>query len=220
MLLSSRGALQRLKYGFYLNKLKSSCRLVVSAAVAQQRVASTCRRHAVQQAVVPAPASIHSPLRLSDALVQLFPDIPTVTAAKRAIRRREVHVDGTPTCNTGLLLWGGERLQIVLRAPPPPPPWVRHSGARQLQVLWQDEHMACIVKPQGMPMDGGAGSLRSVLCHALEPSVAVGALARPMYAHRLDSGTGGLVLAAKTRLALTALASAFRERRVRGCGRR
>ena len=64
-------------------------------------------------------------------------------------------------------------------------------------------------------MEAGSASVRCQLCHCLSPSSAVvGALARPMYAHRLDEGTGGLLVVAKTRQALAELSAAFRERRV------
>jgi 23S rRNA-/tRNA-specific pseudouridylate synthase len=96
--------------------------------------------------------------------------------------------------------------------------------ARPLRIIFQDSVMAVIVKPQGMPVQGDKRTLcRSDLLLPLTadpdttfPTLADGAQdvafrkARPV--HRLDSGTGGLLLLAKTKLAEVKLRQAFAER--------
>lgn len=109
----------------------------------------------------------------------------------------------------------------------------------QCSVIWEDEYVAVVLKPQGTPMFNtriNAGqdvgiyddkltrinnsieqSLHSLLLTQLSPA-AQGPLAqplrRPRLAHRLDQGTGGLVIIAKTHPALSILTAAFAERRV------
>jgi 23S rRNA pseudouridine1911/1915/1917 synthase len=102
-------------------------------------------------------------------------------------------------------------------------------------VVFEDDDMAVVCKPAGMPThptygafvsaeDGERGTrasrgatVRSVLPFVLQPSArgTPGVLRRPTHVHRLDKPTSGLVVAAKTRPALQALSRAFADREVR-----
>jgi 23S rRNA-/tRNA-specific pseudouridylate synthase len=98
--------------------------------------------------------------------------------------------------------------------------------ARPLKVIFEDFFMAVVVKPQGMPVQGDKRTLlRSDLLLPLtadsDPSAASytlpdgaqdSALRKPRPVHRLDSGTGGLLVLAKTRMAEVKLRQAFAER--------
>eukprot|EP00884_Botryococcus_braunii_P017028 jgi/Botrbrau1/4008/Bobra.0016s0018.1 len=156
------------------------------------------------------------PLPLHEALLQLFGDLfPTVTSAKRACRKGIILVDGKRATTT-LLLKGGERVYVLerVRGGDPLPPT---QAPEVLDVVYEDEDLACVVKPQGMPMEGGKEGVnfRRCLMYCLKPSSRPGVLFRPQYCHRLDAETGGLVLVAKTRPALQALAFAFAHREVK-----
>eukprot|EP00887_Chlorella_sp_A99_P003695 scaffold7.g3695.t1 len=160
------------------------------------------------------------PLHVHDALQQLFPQrFASRSAAKRAVKGGEVEVGGRPA-GPGCVVRGGDAVAVLQRAARPPAPRFPPSApfpadAPRLRVLWQDDHLACVVKPQGIPMDSDPLSVRHQLYHCLPPSAAAGALRRPMYGHRLDECTGGLLLVAKTRPALVALGQAFYQRQVR-----
>jgi len=104
-----------------------------------------------------------------------------------------------------------------------------------LKVVFQDSHMAIVVKPQGMAVQGDSPSLcRSDLLMALKddyhddankPTDAAGSKAaakvgdddqvlnKPIPCHRLDSPTGGLLVIAKTKKAEIALKLAFAEKK-------
>jgi 23S rRNA-/tRNA-specific pseudouridylate synthase len=98
--------------------------------------------------------------------------------------------------------------------------------ARPLKIIFEDPFMAVVVKPQGMPVQGDKRTLlRSDLLLPLtadsDPSAASytlpdgaqdTALRKPRPVHRLDSGTGGLLVLAKTRVAEVKLRQAFAER--------
>jgi 23S rRNA-/tRNA-specific pseudouridylate synthase len=100
-------------------------------------------------------------------------------------------------------------------------------------VLWEDNHCAVVIKPQGMPVfrtkdstskpsDDFASNLKSpclqtALPYSLLPIPAdsdLQPLRRPQAVHRLDKGTGGLIIVAKTIPALVHLTAQFSNRTV------
>lgn len=85
-----------------------------------------------------------------------------------------------------------------------------------LSIVFEDNDLAVVVKPQGAPTQG-TGSLARAhwLLEQLRPSNAADALrevGRPV--HRLDAATGGLVVMAKTFAALQRLSESFAGRQV------
>eukprot|EP00891_Asterochloris_glomerata_P003231 jgi/Astpho2/3231/Aster-x1132 len=143
----------------------------------------------------------------------------SITAAKKACRRKEVMVQGK-VCTTGRMVHPGERVEWLQRVQG------GHQLGRQLQahaapvkleVVYEDDHMACIVKPPGLPTQGirGEPDLQQCLPYALRPTQEIGVLWRPQHVHRLDVDTGGLVSVAKTRLAMQVMSRAFQKRQVR-----
>eukprot|EP00401_Gymnodinium_catenatum_P005836 CAMPEP_0117522316 /NCGR_PEP_ID=MMETSP0784-20121206/34145_1 /TAXON_ID=39447 /ORGANISM="" /LENGTH=523 /DNA_ID=CAMNT_0005318385 /DNA_START=292 /DNA_END=1859 /DNA_ORIENTATION=- len=86
-----------------------------------------------------------------------------------------------------------------------------------LRVAWEDEWLAIVVKPQGIRSKGTRGSLERAdwLIGQLRPSVASDAFRAPRPTHRLDAGTGGLLVFAKTLSAAQGMQALFEERRVK-----
>ncbi|KAK9826166.1 hypothetical protein WJX81_002565 [Elliptochloris bilobata] len=163
---------------------------------------------------------------LPAAVAALFAErYGTPTAAKRACRRGEVLVDGVQRGMTWVVR-GGQWLELQARVQ-----GAAHGGRANshasaprptpLEVVYEDDHLAVVVKPPGMPVQGRGlkpseqGTLASVLPHCLRPCSLPGVLWRPQHVHRLDAPTGGLVVVAKTRGALAALSGAFAQREVR-----
>ena len=88
-----------------------------------------------------------------------------------------------------------------------------------LIVKYEDAHFAVVVKPEGAEHGRGTapavGPPSECLPYFLSPTAGVeGALVRPRPVHRLDARTGGLLVVAKTRLAMTSLSEAFASRKV------
>jgi 23S rRNA pseudouridine1911/1915/1917 synthase len=84
-----------------------------------------------------------------------------------------------------------------------------------LTVVYEDEHMGAIIKPQGMPVMGASPSLcRSDLLMVLKSSKP-GGVSKPIPVHRLDSLTGGLLVVAKTKVAEIQLKECFAKRTCR-----
>jgi RluA family pseudouridine synthase len=73
----------------------------------------------------------------------------------------------------------------------------KHS--RTLTVLWEDEHLAVIVKPAGINVSGNRASIMKSLSVNLSPSKEHDVLYEPLPVHRLDRDTKGLLLIAKTK---------------------
>jgi 23S rRNA pseudouridine1911/1915/1917 synthase len=87
-----------------------------------------------------------------------------------------------------------------------------------LTLLYEDADLAVLDKPAGLTVHPGAGRDTGTLAHHLlarYPEMAgVGGPGRPGIVHRLDQGTSGVLVVARTPTAHTRLARAFAERRV------
>ena len=118
------------------------------------------------------------------------------TSVQRHLAAGEVCVDGRPTLKSHRVT-AGER--IVLRpreahepvAVPPPVP-----------VRYEDDALLVVAKPAGLVVHPGAGVRDGTLVDALRamdvPLAAAGGPERPGIVHRLDRGTSGLLVVAKS----------------------
>jgi 23S rRNA pseudouridine1911/1915/1917 synthase len=104
----------------------------------------------------------------------------------------------------------------VLVRVPAPEPLSLEPEALPVPILFQDEHLAVVDKPRGMPVHPSAGHSRGTLVHALlyhlDRLSGVGGMLRPGIVHRLDRTTSGLLVVAKTDRAHQSLAEQFRTR--------
>jgi len=148
--------------------------------------------------------------RLDRAVAAAFPLwLPSRAAAKAACKRGEVLVEGAPA-EPSRFVAGGDTLTLCPRADDP-----HRVYPAVLTVLHEDDAIAVVLKPPGLPVSGNRHrTLAHALAANLAPSPRPDALPRPQPAHRLDAPTSGLVLVGKTASALAALGRAFVERRV------
>ena len=125
-----------------------------------------------------------------------------------------VRVDGRRTKGSHRLR-GGEWVEVDI---PPPPPETLEPEAIALRVVLEDEHVLVVDKPAGMVTHPGAGQsggtlAAAALAHA--PGMAgVGGPRRPGIVHRLDKGTSGLIVLAKTPAAYASLTDQLARRTV------
>jgi 23S rRNA pseudouridine1911/1915/1917 synthase len=138
--------------------------------------------------------------------------------AQSLIRDGCVLVDGEPR-KTGFRLKGGER--ITLRIPAREETSVEPEDM-PLAIVYEDEYIAVLDKPAGMVAHPGSGNETGTLVNALlarypeladmmdDPQVGE----RLGIVHRLDRGTSGLLVAARTKPALLALMGQFQARTV------
>lgn len=112
-------------------------------------------------------------------------------------------------------LRGGEAVEVEI---PPPEPQELAPEPIALAIVHEDEHVLVVDKPAGMVVHPGAGVSRGtlaagVLSHAPQTAT-VGGQRRPGVVHRLDKGTSGLLVVAKTTVAYHALVAQLAAREV------
>ncbi len=97
-----------------------------------------------------------------------------------------------------------------------PPPTVAHNEAQDipLEIVFEDDHLLVINKPAGLVVHPAAGNFDGTLVNALLHHCAgrlsgIGGVARPGIVHRIDKGTSGLMVVAKTDPAHVGLAAQF-----------
>jgi 23S rRNA-/tRNA-specific pseudouridylate synthase len=149
------------------------------------------------------------PERLDRYALGVFAGLATVTHAYKAAKRGELTVGGAAS-RPDHRVRPGEVLEFTGPARPPPPRW--EMG---LEVAWEDDQIAVVVKPAGIAVSGNQHrTIEHALIGQLRPSTAADALAWPRPVHRLDFRTQGLVIVAKTAAARAALGRALEERRI------
>jgi 23S rRNA pseudouridine1911/1915/1917 synthase len=126
---------------------------------------------------------------------------------QRAIAAGNVHVDGEPRPKS-FRLRGGERVTIEIERDEP-----IAAEAPSVPIRYEDDHLLVIVKPAGLVTHPTAGRRSGTLVNRLlgmrVPLAPAGGPLRPGIVHRLDVGTSGLMVVAKTDEAYAALRSMF-----------
>lgn len=151
--------------------------------------------------VVPADARGHRIDRVVAALLD-----ESRAQAQARVGRGEVAVDGA-VVRKSYRVRGGEEVRIAAMppaAPAPPPP---------VPVRFADEHVVVVAKPPGMVVHPGAGVRDGTLVDALRamrvPLAPADDPTRPGIVHRLDRGTSGLLVVARTVAAMRSLREQF-----------
>jgi 23S rRNA pseudouridine1911/1915/1917 synthase len=154
--------------------------------------------------------------RLDSFLAAHLSDISR-THVQRLIDEGRVLVDGCAK-KPSHRLEAGET--ITINIPPPPLPGVEAENI-PLDILYEDADIAVVNKPAGMIVHPGAGADTDTLVAALlhrfgggNGLSTVGGPLRPGIVHRIDKGTSGVLLVARTDMAHLKLVEDFRERRI------
>lgn len=160
-------------------------------------------------------------VRASDGEVRLdrwfhryFP-LLTQGALQKMLRSGQIRVDGKRVeANTRIL--PGQ----VVRVPPmpegqapmaePKPVDPREASALERLVIYRDDSIIAIDKPQGLAVQGGPGIAKHL--DGMLDALRFGYEDRPRLVHRLDRDTTGVMVLARTPAAASKLASAFRGR--------
>jgi 23S rRNA pseudouridine1911/1915/1917 synthase len=102
---------------------------------------------------------------------------------------------------------------------PPPHVWIPKPESILLDIVYEDPHIIIVNKPPGMVVHPGAGNYSGTLVHALlyhcQKLSGIGGTLRPGIVHRLDKGTSGLLVVAKTDQAHLSLVSQLAERKMK-----
>jgi 23S rRNA pseudouridine1911/1915/1917 synthase len=135
---------------------------------------------------------------------------------KRLIEDGLVVVDGRKAAKPGIALKAGMEIEATIPAPPPS----RLEGeAIPIELVYEDDDMAVVMKPAGLVVHPGSGARRGTLVHALIGRglalAPAGGVERPGIVHRLDKDTSGLLLVAKTDAAHRGLTKMFARREIK-----
>jgi 23S rRNA pseudouridine1911/1915/1917 synthase len=134
---------------------------------------------------------------------------------QRAIAEERVLVNGRP-------IKAGRRVKaadaVAIRIPGPKSSGVMPE-AIPLTILYEDSSLLVVDKPAGMVVHPAAGhtggTLVNALLHHCRDLSGIGGVLRPGIVHRLDKGTSGLLVAAKSDAAHWGLAGQFKRREVK-----
>jgi len=125
----------------------------------------------------------------------------TRAEAASAIEGGIVLVDGTTVGKPSVKLREGQRVAVT-RSPHEPVALPVADPAVPVQIVWEDDEVVVIDKPPGLVVHPGAGTPDGTLVNGLLaafPEIAdVGDPERPGIVHRLDKGTSGLMVVART----------------------
>lgn len=137
------------------------------------------------------PLDLHERPRLSNYIVGKFPFLETGSAAKKAIKKKEILINGRVGA-TGDWVIAGTKLEYISQ-------FVKDLDIDPLiNVAYEDDHLLILNKPPGLLSSGESSkSLQGML--KSYPSVdKEGALFYPYLIHRLDRQTCGLIIATRT----------------------
>jgi 23S rRNA pseudouridine1911/1915/1917 synthase len=153
-------------------------------------------------------------MRLDQAVSRLFG--LSRTAAATLVEAGDALVDGYPRPKSDKVS-AGSWLEVTL-PPPIAPPAVVAEPVHGLRVVYSDDDIVVVDKPVGVaahPSPGWTGPTVVGGLAAMGQNVATsGAAERQGVVHRLDVGTTGLMVVAKSELAYSVLKRAFKEREV------
>lgn len=136
------------------------------------------------------------------------------TKAAQLVADKRVTVEGQVARASRVLL---QREVVVVTYPESEPPRAIQPAAIDLEVVYEDEHLAIINKPAGLVVHPAPGHWDDTLVNALiarGTTLAGGAAGRPGIVHRLDRDTSGLMVIAKTDLAHRKLGAMLAARRI------
>jgi len=153
-------------------------------------------------------------MRLDQAVSRLFG--LSRTAAASLVEAGDALVDGYPRPKSDKVS-AGAWLEVTLPAPVTAPTLVA-TPVHGMKIIYSDDDIVVVDKPVGVaahPSPGWTGPTVIGGLAAMGQNVATsGAAERQGVVHRLDVGTTGLMVVAKSELAYSALKRAFKEREV------
>jgi 23S rRNA pseudouridine1911/1915/1917 synthase len=160
------------------------------------------------------PAEQHG-ARLDRALAVLVPECSR-SQIQRLIKGGHVlDAAGTPVARASIVVSEGDVFGLDV---PPPAPSPVEPQPLPLDIVYEDADLVVVNKAAGMVVHPAAGhedgTLVNALLHHVDELSGVGGEARPGIVHRLDRGTSGLMVVAKSDRAHAELSRQFHDREV------
>lgn len=148
-------------------------------------------------------------MRFQEYATAVLELIPARAGVKKAIKRGELIIDGK-RASTGRFMKKGMVVELLEGEVP-----ASRRFEVDLPILFEDEFLAIINKPAGIPVSGNSfKTVQNGLAGNVSLSSERDALPLPRPVHRLDALTSGILIIAKTTGARVALGRLFEERKV------
>ena len=139
----------------------------------------------------------------------------TRSAVKKLADADMVWVNGVPA-KAGTALKGGDSVEICI---PDPTPIAAKPEDIPIDIVYEDDDIAVVNKPQGMTVHAGAGNYEGTLVNALlyrlKSLSGINGELRPGIVHRIDKETSGLLVVAKNDAAHLSLSKQIAEKTAR-----
>ena len=149
------------------------------------------------------------PIRIQEYAVGIFKTVATKSAIKKAIKKKRILVNDTPT-STARIIIGGEKITLLA----PENKISKKQLTLKLAVIFEDDYLALIEKPAGILVSGNTfKTIDNALQQNLQKSTQPDAV-RPRPIHRLDYPTSGLLLIGKTSSSINALSALFKNNEI------
>lgn len=172
----------------------------------------------MQSLIVSTPA----PVRLCDYLPGVCPLLGGSGKVFRLAKEKKIKLNGAK-CEGGTKIKSGDELTLflpdeLLRRPEGGPLFL--SARPSLAVVYEDSQLLIVDKPAGLPVMDEAEQLADTLINRAllylygKKEYQLGKGYTPALCHRLDTGTSGLVILAKTSKAETAVLAAIKKRSI------
>ena len=150
-------------------------------------------------------------IRLDKVLAERLPDL-TRTAIQRLLEEEQVLINGKPAAK---IRQGRAGDTVAVRIPDPEPLCLQ-SENDPLDIVYEDDDLLVVNKPQGMVVHPAPGNYQGTLVNALlahcgNSLSGINGVIRPGIVHRIDKDTSGLLMVAKNDFAHQGLARQIKE---------
>jgi 23S rRNA pseudouridine1911/1915/1917 synthase len=147
--------------------------------------------------------------RLDIKLTSLYPDFSR-SRIKGLIEAGFVKVNGEAVLKAGAKIFPSDQIEVFI---PPPVPANPEPENIPLDIIFEDGDILVINKPAGLvvhPAPGHhTGTLVNAVLYHCPDLKGIGGVARPGIVHRLDQDTSGVMIIAKSQVAMDSLVKAF-----------
>ena len=155
----------------------------------------------------------HAGLRLDSFLTRAIGTVSR-SRVKSLITQGHATLAGVVVADPARAVALGERYEL---APPPPLPALPQPQAAEFPILFEDGDVLVLDKPPGLVVHPAPGNpdhtlVNALLAHCGDTLPGIGGERRPGIVHRLDKDTSGVMVVAKTDLAMASLSAAFAAR--------
>ena len=150
-------------------------------------------------------------IRLDKVLAERLPDL-TRTAIQRLLEEELVLINGKPAAKNRK---GRAGDSVAVRIPDPEPLCLQAENV-PLDIVYEDDDLLVVNKPQGMVVHPAPGNYQGTLVNALLAHCGtslsgINGVIRPGIVHRIDKDTSGLLMVAKNDFAHQGLARQIKE---------